>query len=95
VVDCARRTASPMIQWPCDNNLDIVEMSTGKSSGECFRLLGRHLRRCRYQRSLTFLGKEAWLAYKKTAHEVLALSFVFFQRELDFDSDLDFVTMEA
>ena len=51
---------------------------------------GVGMRRCRYLRSLLLRDQEAWTKFHSTAKQMLALSFVFFSRELDFASELDF-----
>lgn len=65
-------------------------MCAGVTLGACVETHGRGLRRCRHLRSLLFSDKAAFEEYRAEAVQALALSFLFFKRPLQFDSNGDF-----
>lgn len=62
----------------------------GKTFGECWRDNGSGLKRCRYLRSLQYSDEKAWERHRSTAIGCLALSFIFFKKEISFDSSMHF-----
>jgi hypothetical protein len=70
-----------------------VRDGAGKTIGESLATHGRGLVRCHHLRTLLFFDEAAWESGRDVAMQTLALSFVFFQRQLKFDSSLDFAPM--
>jgi hypothetical protein len=68
----------------------MESMDAGVTLGDCMETHGRGLRRCRHVRSLMFSTKAALEQYQAEAEQTLALSFVFFEKPLRFDSSGDF-----
>ena len=73
-----------------DTPVQSSVVCAGATLGECMQASRGLLRRCRYLRSLLIRDEQSWASFKNRAKHMLALSFVFFSRELDFASDLDF-----
>jgi hypothetical protein len=63
---------------------------TGATMGRCLQPEGHGLRRCRYLRNIYICSHEAWEAFRSQALQLLALNFIFFQRQLEFSSEHDF-----